>query len=86
MDRTTSFRDSGIQLIQNLLAGTEEGRADAEEVLFDSVTHLPRLHVLLKDLRSRIAKSNEVGILTLNVSPFVPLEDMFGWDAVIRQL
>ncbi len=84
MDRTTSFRDSGIQLIQNLLAGTEEGRADAEEVLFDSVTHLPRLHVLLKDLRSRIVKSNEVGILTLNVSPFVPLEDMFGWDAFDR--
>lgn len=79
MGSEADFRDSGIEILENLLADAEQGDA-AESVLFDSVTHLPRLNILLKDIQAKFHEHDQVGILSLNISPFIKLEEMFGWE------
>lgn len=79
MGSETDFRDSGIEILENLLADAEKGEV-AESVLFDSVTHLPRLNILLKDIQAKFQEHDQVGILSLNISPFIKLEEIFGWD------
>ena len=51
-----------------------------EQLLYEPVTRLPRLHLLLQEVHATLQDRSHVGILTLNVSPLVKLEEIFGWD------
>lgn len=70
-----------FQILEQLLVGTaDEQRAEVEGVLFDPVTHLPTVHLLLKQIHATLQERGQVGILTLHVSPYVKIEELFGWD------
>ena len=80
-DPTPGFRDSGLQILDQLLLASDTAtRAAVEQLLYDPVTRLPRLHLLLQSAHAALQDRSHVGILTLNVSPLVKLEEMFGWD------
>lgn len=75
-------RDAGreLRILEQLLVGDEEVRAgEVKDVLFDSVTHLPTLQLLLKEIRDFLAEREQVGLLTVHVSPYARLEELFGW-------
>ncbi len=90
MYRTTETPSRELRIVEHLLTGPEAGpRSPVEDALFDPVTQLPTLHLLLKQIRSTLSERSQVGVLSLHVSPFVKLEELFGWetfDAVLRTI
>lgn len=80
--------DRSLRMLSGLLEGADEqSRAAVEEVLFDPVTQLPTLHLLLRQIHSTLQSRNQVGLLTIHVSPYVKVEELFGWemfDEVLR--
>ena len=60
---------------------------DVKDALFDPVTSLPTLSVLLPHVRQLLAQRKGVGLLTVNITPFAKLEEVYGWesfDKVVR--
>ena len=60
---------------------------EARELLFDSVTGLPTLPLLVPDLRKMLTERKGVGVLTVNIAQFSKLEDVYGWetfDGIVR--
>jgi EAL domain-containing protein (putative c-di-GMP-specific phosphodiesterase class I) len=58
-----------------------------KEALFDPVTALPTFAVLLPHIREILAQGKGVGLLTVNITPFAKLEEVYGWesfDEVVR--
>jgi GGDEF domain-containing protein len=90
MYRTPDTPSRELRIVEHLLTGAEAGqRSPAEDALVDPVTQLPTLHLLLKQIRSTLDERSQVGVLSLHVSPFVKLEELFGWetfDAVLRTI
>lgn len=88
MNPESDTRSGAPYILDELLRAADTlGLTDVEEILFDPVTHLPTLQMLLKEIQSTLSDRDQVGLLTLVVNPFVKLEDLFGWelyDAVIR--
>jgi EAL domain-containing protein (putative c-di-GMP-specific phosphodiesterase class I)/DNA-binding response OmpR family regulator len=63
-----------------------EGRA--RNLLFDPVTLLPTLPVLVDALREWLLVDQEVGVLVADVEPFAQVEEFYGWeifDDVLRE-
>lgn len=90
MDASSVSPSRDLRILEHLLTGVAEGeRSAVEDVLFDSVTQLPTVHLLLKQIHSTLHERSQVGLLSLHVSPFVKLEEMFGWktfDEVLRTI
>ena len=60
---------------------------DVEALLFDPVTSLPTLQLLIPHIREALADWKSVGILALNIAQFSQLEDIYGWetfDEIVR--
>jgi EAL domain-containing protein (putative c-di-GMP-specific phosphodiesterase class I) len=58
-----------------------------KEVLFDPVTSLPTLSVLLPHIRKILTQRKGVGLLAVNITQFSKLEEVYGWesfDKVVR--
>jgi len=86
-ERETPRRHSGLWLLDNLLQEETDASQDVEDALFDAVTHLPTLHLLLTRIHASLLERDQVGLLSVHLSPLVPLEDLFGWetfDEVVR--
>lgn len=74
-----------------ILAGIldDGARSEVEGVLFDPVTQLPTLQLLLTQIKSTLESRSQVGLVTLIVNPSVRLEELFGWvtyDKVLRSV
>lgn|SRR5574341_1324507 len=77
--------DRGFRIVAEILG--DAGRQDVEGVLFDEVTQLPTLQLLLTRIRSTLESRKQVGLIALLINPSVRLEELFGWatyDQVIR--
>lgn len=72
--------DPGLQrqLLKHLLRNS--GGVDADELLFDQVTSLPGLPVLVRQVDEALKSRKSVGILTVNIARFSKLEDVYGWE------
>lgn len=77
--RTSGSVRRDLSLLEHLLVGDGSETA-AANVLFDSVTHLPTLHLLLREAHEILAEREQVGLLTVHVSPYAKLEELFGWN------
>ncbi len=58
-----------------------------KEVLFDPVTSLPTLSVLLPHIRKILTQRKGIGLLAVNITQFSKLEEVYGWesfDKVVR--
>jgi GGDEF domain-containing protein len=58
-----------------------------DELLFDSVTALPRLPLFVRQAEEALLSRKAVGILTVNIARFSKLEDVYGWelfDGIVR--
>ena len=87
-DRLSGSVRRDLKLLEHLLVG-EEGEQGAEDVLFDSVTQLPTLQLLLREAHEILSSREQVGLLTVHVSPYAKLEELFGWntfDGVMRTI
>ncbi len=76
--RAGGYADRGFRILAQIL--DEAARAEAEGLLFDPVTQLPTLQLLLAQIRSTLAGRSQVGLITVIVNPFVRFEELFGWD------
>ncbi len=54
---------------------------DVDRILFEPVTGLPSLHVILQQSGAWLRERGQVGLLTVHVSPVTRLERLFGWRA-----
>lgn len=72
--------DPGLRLVEQVFGADEASWREVKELLVDPVTHLPTLHLLLKRIEFTLRDQRQVGVLSLHVSPFVKLEELFGWD------
>ncbi len=81
MDASITPPNRELRILEHLLTGAPDGElAAVESMLFDPVTQLPALHLLLQRIHSSLHERNQVGLLTLHVSPFTKIEELFGWD------
>lgn len=72
-------------LIKTILRSS--GATSVDELLFDPVTALPGLQLLVPQVENALSSRKSVGILTLNISQFSRLEDVYGWeifDEIVR--
>ncbi|MGD2135032.1 MAG: EAL domain-containing protein [Gemmatimonadales bacterium] len=76
--KTGTGRD--LRILEHLLVGEGAERVErVGDVVFDSVTHLPTLQLLLKEIHEFLEEREQVGLLTVHVSPYAKLEELFGW-------
>jgi len=86
-----------LATVERLLHGHEGRRPSlipsAEEhfrnknLLFDSVTQLPTVTIVIDALRDRLLDNRELGVLYLDVEKYSHIEETYGWevfDALIR--
>jgi EAL domain-containing protein (putative c-di-GMP-specific phosphodiesterase class I) len=52
-----------------------------KEVLFDPVTSLPTLSVLLPHIRKILTQRKGIGLLAVNITQFSKLEEVYGWES-----
>ena len=65
----------------------DPGANGVKDVLFDPVTSLPTLPVLLPHIRKILAERKGVGLLAVDITNFSKLEEVYGWesfDKIIR--
>jgi EAL domain-containing protein (putative c-di-GMP-specific phosphodiesterase class I) len=54
---------------------------DVKAVLFDPVTSLPTLPVLLPHIRKVLAQRKGMGLLVVSIAQFSKLEEVYGWES-----
>jgi EAL domain-containing protein (putative c-di-GMP-specific phosphodiesterase class I)/GGDEF domain-containing protein len=69
--------DRGFRILAGIL--DDSMRSEVRDVLFDSVTELPSLQLLLAQIRTTLEARRQVGLIALIVNPSVRLEELFGW-------
>ena len=88
-----------LETVERLLEGRTRERADllpkgasdvrAATLLFDPVTGLPTIPVLIDALREWLLVDHEVGVLSVDVERFSYVEQFFGWevyDELLREV
>jgi EAL domain-containing protein (putative c-di-GMP-specific phosphodiesterase class I)/DNA-binding response OmpR family regulator len=88
-----------LETVERLLEGRTRDRADllpkgasdlrAATLLFDPVTGLPTIPVLIDALREWLLVDHEVGVLSVDVERFSYVEQFFGWevfDELLREV
>jgi EAL domain-containing protein (putative c-di-GMP-specific phosphodiesterase class I) len=71
-----------LSVLRQRLSGTPAARQpDVDRILFEPVTGLPSLPVILQQLAGPLRQGRQVGLLTIHVSPITRLERLFGWKA-----
>lgn len=71
-----------LKVLREHLAGTAAAQQlDVDRILFEPVTGLPSLPVILQHLGGPLRQGRQVGLLTIHVSPITRLERLFGWQA-----
>src|SRR6266498_905888 len=74
-----------LRVLQRVLGAP--GANGVKDVLFDPVTSLPTLPVLLPHIRKILAERKGVGLLAVDITNFSKLEEVYGWesfDEIIR--
>jgi EAL domain-containing protein (putative c-di-GMP-specific phosphodiesterase class I)/DNA-binding response OmpR family regulator len=87
-----------VETVQKLLEGREAAPADFvtpedEEVrfknlLFDPVTRLPTVPVIIDALRDRLLDNRDLGVLFVDVEQYSHIEEAYGWevfDGLLRE-
>ncbi|MEO6326283.1 MAG: EAL domain-containing protein [Thermoanaerobaculia bacterium] len=79
-----------LDTIERLLDGKATQRIDflpkestdlrARNLLFDSVTNLPTIPVIVDALRDKLMVDQEVGVLFVDVEKYSHIEDFYGWE------
>ena len=60
---------------------------EVKKLLFDPVTSLPNLTLLLPDVRRMLGEQRSLGLLTVNVAQLSRVEEVYGWqsfDQIVR--
>jgi EAL domain-containing protein (putative c-di-GMP-specific phosphodiesterase class I) len=71
-----------LSVLHQHLAGTPaELQLGVDRILFEPVTGLPSLPVILQHMAGPLRQGRQVGLLTIHVSPITRLERLFGWKA-----
>lgn len=71
-----------LNVLRQRLTGTPADRQlDVDRILFEPVTGLPSLPVILQQMGTSLRAGGQVGLLTIHVSPITRLERLFGWKA-----
>jgi len=68
-----------LRMLQRVLDAP--GAKDVKAVLFDPVTSLPTLSVLLPHIRKILAQRKGVGLLAVSIAQFSKLEEIYGWES-----
>src|SRR5258706_13241964 len=66
----------------------EAAEIRARNLLFDTVTGLPTVPIIVDALRDRLLVDQEVGVLFIDVEKYSHIEDFYGWevfDEVLRE-
>lgn len=71
--------DVQLRVLKHLLEGPPS--AEVTELLFDSVTGLPTLQLLLPRIREGLTEGKEVGLLSLSIAQLSKLEEFYGWES-----
>lgn len=67
------------ELLSLFLEDVDAQEADAlEDALVDAGTQLPTLYLSLRRLQQAVASGREIGIITIQINPFVGVEELFG--------
>ena len=72
------------QLLERLVHGQSP---EVEQLLFDPVTALPNLTLLLPEVRRILGERRSLGLLTVNVAQLSKVEEVYGWqtfDQIVR--
>ena len=59
---------------------TENEEVRFKNLLFDSVTELPTVPVIIDALRDRLLDSRDLGVLYVDVEQYSHIEDAYGWE------
>lgn len=84
----TPQRDLNV-LRQRLAGAPADRQLDVDRILFEPVTGLPSLPVILQQMAATLRQGSQVGLLTIHVSPVTRLERLFGWktfDDLVRSV
>ena len=60
--------------------GTENEEVRFQNLLFDSVTELPTVPVIIDALRDRLLDNREMGVLYIDVEQYSHIEEAYGWE------
>src|SRR6202158_4051738 len=66
---------------------TENEEVRFKNLLFDGVTELPSVHVIVDALRDRLLDNRDMGVLYIDVEQYSHIEETYGWevfDALLR--
>ncbi len=66
---------------------TENEEVRFKNLLFDSVTELPTVPVIVDAIRDRLLDSRDMGVLYIDVEQYSHIEEVYGWevfDALLR--
>jgi EAL domain-containing protein (putative c-di-GMP-specific phosphodiesterase class I) len=77
---TLGQRDLSV-LREHLTGRPAEQQLDVDRILFEPVTGLPSLPVILQHMAGPLRQGRQVGLLSIHVSPITRLERLFGWQA-----
>jgi EAL domain-containing protein (putative c-di-GMP-specific phosphodiesterase class I) len=78
-------RELPRQLMKQILHAS--GASGVDQLLFDPITALPGLRLLVRQVEHALADRKSVGILTLSIAEFSRLEEVYGWetfDEIVR--
>jgi EAL domain-containing protein (putative c-di-GMP-specific phosphodiesterase class I)/GGDEF domain-containing protein len=84
-DKPKGPADSLIRVLQRVLGAPRA--QGVKDVLFDPVTALPTLPVLLPYIRKILEDGKGVGLVAVDITNFSKLEEVYGWetfDGIIR--
>jgi PleD family two-component response regulator len=60
--------------------GSENEEVRFQNLLFDSVTELPTVPVIIDALRDRLLDNREMGVLYIDVEQYSHIEEAYGWE------
>ena len=60
--------------------GTENEEVRFQNLLFDAVTELPTVPVIIDALRDRLLDNREMGVLYIDVEQYSHIEEAYGWE------
>jgi EAL domain-containing protein (putative c-di-GMP-specific phosphodiesterase class I)/DNA-binding response OmpR family regulator len=67
---------------------SEQDEARFKNLLFDSVTELPTVPIIIDALRDRLLDNRDLGVLFVDVEQYSHIEETYGWevfDSLLRQ-
>lgn len=64
-------------------------KRDYKELLFDKITGLPTISLVLEDIKEVLRKRKQIGVLYLEIANYPEVEELFSWrvfDSVLKEI